>query len=288
MKLLVSKLAGRGHEVLIEPHIPEGQTFKMPDSVVCAEDALTVVDVSVSGDELMDTVYAGKIRHYSTVEVEGNLRRILGKPADIPILHVPAIFSSRGSISPRSEARLRLLGLSTFDLSDLCLTVIRGSLKAYDVYKLTDEEEQRAWSKSEPAKPEVRRDLVKITSLPCFTVILGSIIDHQCTLKRSKKRPLMVVWTNPDILGAHHHNKLQLLFKHGDDLRQDMLTLQLLRGQRVRSAMQIDSSQLHRWFLQNAQGDGVAYEAAVERFTNGCALILRCHRRTGERVPFVC
>ncbi|KAL7053751.1 hypothetical protein AAHC03_026836 [Spirometra sp. Aus1] len=50
-----------------------------------------------------------------------------------------------------------------------------------------------------------------------------------------------------------------------------MLTLQLLRGQRVRSAMQINSSQLHRWFLQNAQGDGVAYEAAVERFTNSCA-----------------
>nr|VZI30020.1 unnamed protein product [Spirometra erinaceieuropaei] len=134
MKLLVSKLADRGHEVLIEPHIPEGQTFKMPDSVVCAEDALTVVDVSVTGEELMDTVYAGKIRQYSTVEVEGNLRRILGKPADIPILHVPAMFYSRGSISPRSEARLRLLGLSTFDLSDLCLTVIRGSLKAYEVY----------------------------------------------------------------------------------------------------------------------------------------------------------
>nr|VZH96039.1 unnamed protein product [Spirometra erinaceieuropaei] len=230
MKLLASKLAGRGHEVLIEPHIPEGQTFKMPDSVVCGEDALTVVDVSVTGEELMDTVYAGKIRHYSTVEVEGNLRRILGKPADIPILHVPAIFSSRGSISPRSEARLRLLGLSTFDLSDLCLTVIRGSLKAYDVYKFTDEEEQRAWSKSEPAKAEVRRDLVKITSPLCFSEKPGSIIDRQCTVKRSKKRPLMVVWTNPDILGAHHHNKLQLLFKHSDDLRQDILTLQLLRN----------------------------------------------------------
>ncbi|BHF71127.1 hypothetical protein SprV_0401418200 [Sparganum proliferum] len=134
MRLLASKLAGRGHEVLIEPHIPEGQTLRKPDIVVCAEDALTVVDVAVAGEDLMDTVYAGKISHYSTVDVEGNLRRILGKPAEFPIPHVPAIFSSRGSISPRSEARLRLLGLSTFDLSDLCPTVIRGSLKAYDVY----------------------------------------------------------------------------------------------------------------------------------------------------------
>ncbi|VDN18311.1 unnamed protein product, partial [Dibothriocephalus latus] len=128
----------------------------------------------------------------------------------------------------------------------------------------------------------------KITSPLCFSVKFGSIIDHQCTVKRSKKRPLWIVWTNPDTLAAHHHKKHQLLFKHGDDLRQDMLTLQLLKvmdriwkdeglnlhlttygclatgdevglievvrnsqtimsiqGQRVRSAMQIDSSQLH-------------------------------------------
>ncbi|KAL7057428.1 hypothetical protein AAHC03_019526 [Spirometra sp. Aus1] len=196
----------------------------------------------------------------------------------------------------------------------ISLTSITASLVRQ---KFTDEEEQRAWSKSEPAKAEVRRDLVKITSPLCFSEKLGSIIDRLCTVKRSKKRPLMVVWTNPDILGAHHHKK-QLLFKHSDDLRQDILTLQLLRvmdriwkdeglnlhlttygclatgdevglievvrnsqtimsiqGQRVRSAMQIDSSQLHRWFLQNAQYDGVAYEAAVERLTNDCALILR-------------
>ncbi|KAL7053741.1 hypothetical protein AAHC03_026817 [Spirometra sp. Aus1] len=134
MKLLASKLIARGHEVLVEPHIPEGQTFKKPDIVVCADDRLTVVDVAVADEDLMDTVYAGKTRHYSTVEVEGNLRRILGKPADFPVSHAPAIFSSRGALSPRSEASLKLLGLSKFDLSDLCLAVIRGSLKAYDVY----------------------------------------------------------------------------------------------------------------------------------------------------------
>nr|VZI25989.1 unnamed protein product [Spirometra erinaceieuropaei] len=132
MKLLVSKLTGRDHEVLIEPHISEDQTFRKADIVLCVEDGLTVVDVAVADEDLVDTVYAGKIRHYSTVDVEGNLRRILGKPADFPILCVPAIFS-RGSISPRSEASLRLLGLSPFDLSDLCLAVGRDSLKAYDV-----------------------------------------------------------------------------------------------------------------------------------------------------------
>nr|VZH96070.1 unnamed protein product [Spirometra erinaceieuropaei] len=68
-----------------------------------------------------------------------------------------------------------------------------------------------------------------------------------------------------------------------------MLTLQLLRVMdRIWKDEGLNphlttygSSQRHRWFLQNAQGDGVAYEAAVERFTNGCTLILPCHLRTG-------
>lgn len=45
-----------------------------------------------------------------------------------PISHEPAIFSSRGALHPRSEARLLLLGLSKLDLSDLCLRVVRSSL----------------------------------------------------------------------------------------------------------------------------------------------------------------
>uniref|UniRef100_A0A183T374 Phosphatidylinositol-4-phosphate 3-kinase n=1 Tax=Schistocephalus solidus TaxID=70667 RepID=A0A183T374_SCHSO len=212
------------------------------------------------------------------------------------------------------DAFCRGCGLFVNLINDQVVALHRLTALGVAVKKLTDEEEQRAWFKSELAKAEVRRDLEKITSPLCFSVKLGSIIDHQCTVKRSKKRPLWIVWTNPDILGAHHNKKHQLLFKNGDDLRQDMLTLQLLKvmdriwkdeglnlhlttygclatgdevglievvrnsqtimsiqGQRVRSAMQIDSSQLHRWFLQNAQGDGLAYEAAVERFTNSCA-----------------
>ncbi|VUZ43640.1 unnamed protein product, partial [Hymenolepis diminuta] len=188
---------------------------------------------------------------------------------------------------------------------------------AISVKRLAEEEEQRTWFKSQLLRSDVRHDLGDILSPLRFSIKLGPVVEQQCTVKRSKKRPLWIVWANPDNLGIHHHKLHQLLFKHGDDLRQDMLTLQLLRvmdhiwkeeglnldltiydclstgedtglievvrhsqtimsiqGQRVRSAMQIDSSQLHKWFLQKKApplGSDTAYEEAIRRFTNSCA-----------------
>ncbi|VDM03994.1 unnamed protein product [Schistocephalus solidus] len=74
MKLLASKLVKRGHKVLLLPHIPEGRTFQKPDLVLCAEDCLTVADIAVGGEDLMETVYAGKIRYYR----QQKSRRIYG------------------------------------------------------------------------------------------------------------------------------------------------------------------------------------------------------------------
>ncbi|VDL88248.1 unnamed protein product [Schistocephalus solidus] len=64
MKFLATMLVKRGHEVLLEPHIPEGQTFRKPDIVVCGEDGLTVVHIGVTGEELMNLVHAEKINFY--------------------------------------------------------------------------------------------------------------------------------------------------------------------------------------------------------------------------------
>lgn len=41
----------------------------------------------------------------------------------------------------------------------------------------------------------------------------------------SKARPLWLVFENEDVFGEDIH----IIFKNGDDLRQDMLTLQMLR-----------------------------------------------------------
>jgi phosphatidylinositol-4,5-bisphosphate 3-kinase len=45
----------------------------------------------------------------------------------------------------------------------------------------------------------------------------------------SAKRPLWLVWANPDPLADIVEQKHEIIFKNGDDLRQDMLTLSVMR-----------------------------------------------------------
>lgn len=48
---------------------------------------------------------------------------------------------------------------------------------------------------------------------------------EKCRVMDSKARPLWLVFENDDMFGEDIH----IIFKNGDDLRQDMLTLQMLR-----------------------------------------------------------
>lgn len=48
---------------------------------------------------------------------------------------------------------------------------------------------------------------------------------EKCKVMDSKMRPLWIVFENSDIFG----DDVYIIFKNGDDLRQDMLTLQMLR-----------------------------------------------------------
>lgn len=56
-------------------------------------------------------------------------------------------------------------------------------------------------------------------------IIVKRIRAEECKFMKSKKKPLYIVFESADSLNDDYH----ILFKVGDDLRQDMLTLQVLK-----------------------------------------------------------
>lgn len=58
--------------------------------------------------------------------------------------------------------------------------------------------------------------------------ILGDLVVDDCRILDSAKRPLWLVWQNPDPMAELLFLTYAAIFKNGDDLRQDMLTLQVI------------------------------------------------------------
>jgi len=85
---------------------------------------------------------------------------------------------------------------------------------------------QKPASRSAYLKEELQKVLLpNVFQLPLdFGIKLEGINTKKCRVMNSKKAPLWIEW-----MPVESKNNLMVLFKRGDDLRQDQLTLQLLR-----------------------------------------------------------
>ncbi|KAK7093438.1 phosphatidylinositol 4,5-bisphosphate 3-kinase catalytic subunit alpha isoform-like [Littorina saxatilis] len=187
------------------------------------------------------------------------------------------------------------------------LTKLTDTLKA----EVTSDDHMR-FLQEQLQQPDYQEALCNLTSPLYPSQNLGKIIQADCRVMTSKKLPLWLVWDNPDIMADIGECQYFIMFKNGDDLRQDMLTLQVIRlmdslwknegldmmmipygclatGKDVglielvkkaktitaiqsrggtRAAVQLDSSQLHKWIKEKNPD---RYEDAIDAFTRSCA-----------------
>nr|QED42021.1 phosphatidylinositol-4,5-bisphosphate 3-kinase catalytic subunit alpha [Tegillarca granosa] len=106
------------------------------------------------------------------------------------------------------------------------LTKLTDKLKQEDK---ADKDEQMKQLHGHLQQPDYQESLRNFLSPLDSSHRLGEIIPEECDVKTSKKRPLWLVWENPDPLADIWFTDYKIIFKNGDDLRQDMLTIQLIR-----------------------------------------------------------
>ncbi len=116
----------------IEPFIPTPRSFIKPDILVETEHQITVLDVSVVANSRMEISQQLKVGKYGSQENSEAIMTWID--SEKTIKHQPVIQSSRALMYGPTGRGLRALGLTTRDLSNLCLLALAGSLKCYDTY----------------------------------------------------------------------------------------------------------------------------------------------------------
>ncbi|KAK7077599.1 Phosphatidylinositol 4,5-bisphosphate 3-kinase catalytic subunit alpha isoform, partial [Halocaridina rubra] len=88
--------------------------------------------------------------------------------------------------------------------------------------------EMTRYLKKQLAKGDYTSTLQHLTSLLHPSHSLGRLRVSECRVLESACRPVCLVWDNPDLMAPHYSLSHSMIFKNGDDLRQDMLTLQVI------------------------------------------------------------
>ncbi|XP_042869031.1 phosphatidylinositol 4,5-bisphosphate 3-kinase catalytic subunit alpha isoform-like [Penaeus japonicus] len=88
--------------------------------------------------------------------------------------------------------------------------------------------EKTRFLREQLAEPDYSSTLQHLTSPLHPSHSLGRLRISECKVLDSARRPFCLVWDNPDPMAPHYWLSHAIIFKSGDDLRQDMLTLQAI------------------------------------------------------------
>jgi hypothetical protein len=135
VKLVAKELRRLGYEVTVEPYIRTSIGVKRPDIVAKKDGVIHVIDPTITTDARNpNEAHKEKVAKYNIPELIWELTRI-NSDGNFQFSFGSLTFTYTGILSKESNEYMRGLGISRGVLKRCALAVLKGSIKAFRMFK---------------------------------------------------------------------------------------------------------------------------------------------------------